>query len=363
MDRPLQILDRYILKKFLGTFFLSIILIMFIVIVFDVSEKIEDFLQPGITLHAIVFDYYVNFVPYFVNLFSPLFTFISVIYFTSRLASRTEIVAILSSGVSFNRFLRPYLIGASVIAAISLVLNNFIIPMSNKIRIDFMDKYIDKNYVFAGKNIHRKISDGVFVYMSTYDAQDNSGSLFTMEKFRDRSLISKMYAREIQWDSIHNRWSILDSYTRFINGKKELLTPVRPKFDTSFDLSPKDFGRAENEKECMTTPELRKFIENERLKGSDSIGTYEIELQNRFASPFATFILTLIGVSVSSRKVRGGIGRHLGFGLALSFIFIFLNQLFVSYAQNGSMPSMLAVWLPNIIFLFVCFYLLRKAPK
>jgi len=360
--RILSTLDRYILKKFIGTFVVSILLIILIVIVFDISEKIEDFLKPDITVHEIIFDYYLNFVPYFVNLFSHLFTFIAVIFFTSRMAARTEIVAILCSGISFTRFLRPYLIGAAIISLTSVFLNTYLIPIANKTRLEFMNKYIDKDYVFNGHDVHRQIAPGVYIYMEHYNSIDNTGSRFTIEKMQGMNLVYKLSAREIRWDSLKSKWSILDYYTRTINGKKEYLTKGTRK-DTVLNLSPKDFSRAENRMESMTASELNVFIENEKMKGSDNVQLYEIEKYKRIAFPFATFILTLIGVSVSSRKVRGGIGRQLGFGIALSFIFIFFMQLFISYAQSGVMPAYIAVWVPNAIFAVIAIYMLRRAPK
>jgi lipopolysaccharide export system permease protein len=362
MKFGLTILDRYILKKFLGTFFLSIFLIILIVIVFDISEKIEDFLKPDITIHEIIFDYYVNFIPYFVNLFSHLFTFIAVIFFTSRLASRTEIVAILSSGISFNRLLRPYMIGATIIAVTSLFLNNYLIPVANKTRLDFMSKYIDNNYSFNGRDVHRQVAPGVFVYMESFNTDENTGSRFTIEKLKGRELVFKLSAREIRWDSIKNRWNILDYNYRTIDGKKETMTSGK-EIDTTFNLTPKDFGRAENRMESMTFVELNHFIANEKLKGSDNVQLYEIEKHKRIAFPFATFVLTIIGVSVSSRKSRGGTGRHLGVGISLSFIFIFFMQWFASYAATGVLPAYIAVWVPNVIFTVIAIYLVRKAPK
>lgn len=362
MKFKLAILDRYILKKFLGTFFVSILLIILIVIVFDISEKIEDFLKPDITIHEIVFDYYVNFIPYFVNQFSPLFTFIAVIFFTSRLASRTEIVAMLSSGISFNRFLRPYMIGATVIACTSLFLNMYLIPVANKTRLDFMSKYVDNNFVFNARNIHRQVAPGVFVYMESYNNEDNIGSRFTIEKMNGRKMVFKLSAKEIRWDSVKSRWAISEYSGRYIKGEKEYLIKGS-RIDTVLNLSPKDFTRAENRKESMTSIELNHFIENEKMKGSDNVQIYEIEKNRRIAFPFATFILTIIGVSVSSRKSRGGMGRHLGIGIGLSFVFIFFMQWFTSYASSGVMPAYVAVWIPNAIFAVIAVYMLKKAPK
>ena len=362
MKIGLNTLDKYILKKFLGTFFLSILLIILVVIVFDISEKIEDFLKPDVTLHEIIFDYYINFIPYFVNLFSPLFTFIAVIFFTSRMASRTEIVAILCSGVSFNRLLRPYLIGATVIAITSLFLNTHVIPLANKSRLGFMLKYIDNNYIYNGRDIHRQVAPGVFVYMETYDNEDDVGTRFTIEKLNGRTLVFKLSAREIRWDSIKSRWSIIDYSRRDFKGRKEYLTKGA-KIDTVLNLNPKDFSRAENRMESMTSSELSAFIDNEKMKGSNNVPLYEIEKNKRIAFPFATFILTLIGVSVSSRKSRGGMGRHLGVGIALSFIFIFFMQWFTSYAASGVLPASIAVWVPNAIFAVIAIFMLRNAPK
>ncbi|MDQ3111910.1 MAG: LptF/LptG family permease [Bacteroidota bacterium] len=362
MKFGLSILDRYILRKFLGTFFLSILLIILIVIVFDISEKIEDFLQPEVTIGEIIFDYYLNFVPYFVNLFSHLFTFIAVIFFTSRLASRTEIVALLSSGISFNRLLRPYMIGATVIALTSLFLNNYLIPIANKTRLDFMSKYIDNNYSFTGRDIHRQVAPGVFVYMESYNSVENTGERFTVEKIRGTHMLSKLSARQIKWDSIKSRWSILDYTVRFIDGKHERLVKGA-RIDTTFNLNPKDFARAENRTESMTFIELNHFIENEKMKGSDNVQLYEIEKHRRIAYPFATFVLTIIGVAVSSRKSRGGTGRHLGVGISLSFIFIFFMQWFDSYAKTGVLPAYVAMWIPIAIFSIIAIYMLRKAPK
>lgn len=362
MKFGLSILDRYILKKFLGTFFLSIMLIILIVIVFDISEKIEDFLKPEVTIREIIFDYYLNFVPYFVNLFSHLFTFIAVIFFTSRLAARTEIVAMLSSGISFNRLLRPYMIGAALISLTSLFLNNYLIPVANKTRLDFMSKYIDNNYRFDGRDIHRQVAPGVFVYMESYNNDENTGERFTVEKLRGTELTFKLSARQIKWDSVQSRWSILDYTVRYINGKTEKLVSGK-RIDTTFNLNPKDFSRAENRMESMTYVELNHFIANEKMKGSDNVQLYEIEKHKRIAFPFATFVLTIIGVSVSSRKSRGGTGRHLGVGISLSFIFIFFMQWFASYAASGVMPAYIAVWVPNAIFTIIAIYMLRKAAK
>lgn len=356
-------IDRYILGKFLGTFFFSLLLISVVVIVFDISEKIEDFLTHHVALHEIVFDYYLNFLPYFMNMFSPQFTLISVIFFTSRLAARTEIVAMFSAGISFNRLIRTYMIGASVITLLSLYLNTMALPVLNKTRLEFESKYVGGRYVFDGRDIHRQIAPGVFIYMQHYDNQENIGSMFTIEKIENQRLVFKLSAREIRWDSIRSRWSIRDYWGRYIheNNHENLISGKQ--IDTTLNITPKDFGRAQNVMESMTQSELNKFIENEKMKGSDNVHLFELEKHKRIAFPFATFILTLIGFAVSSRKVRGGTGRHLAVGIAIGFIFILFSQIFISYAQSGVLPPPLAVWIPNLIFLAICLYMLRQAPK
>ncbi len=362
MFRFLPILDRYILKKFLGTFFFSILLIICIVIVFDISEKIEDFITHDVPMQEIVFDYYLNFIPYFVNLFAYLFTFIAVIFFTSRLAARTEIVAMLSGGVSFYRMLRPYMIGATMIAGLSFVLSNYIIPEANKKRLEFESKYVGSHFVNMDQNIHRQVATGVFIYMERFNTENNVGTRFTLEKFSGMELKMKISAREIRWDSTTSRWSIIDYSGRTINGEKERLFKGA-QIDTMINLSPKDFGRVQNVMESMNSTELSQYIANEKIKGSENVHLYEIERHRRIAFPFATFIMTILGVAVSSRKVRGGIGKQLGIGIALSFIFIFFMQIFTSYASSGVMHPALAVWIPNTIFALIAAYMIRTAPK
>lgn len=361
-SRFLTILDWYILKKFLGTFFFSILLIICIVIVFDVSEKIEDFITHDVPIGEIIVDYYLNFIPYFVNLFSYLFTFIAVIFFTSRLAARTEIVAMLSSGISFNRLLRPYMIGATMISMLSLYLSNYLIPEANKTRLEFESKYVGSRYINQDHNIHRQVAPGTYIYMERYDSDENVGTRFTLEKFDGLQMTLKINAREIRWDSTKSRWSIIDYSGRYIKGPKERLFKG-DLIDTVFNLSPKDFSRAQNVMESMNSVELAAYISNEKTKGSANVQLYEIEQHRRLAFPFATFIMTLIGVAVSSRKVRGGIGKQLGIGIALSFVFIFFMQLFTSYASSGVIPAYIAVWIPNGIFALIGLWMLKKAPK
>ncbi len=337
-------------------------LIILIVVVFDISEKIDDFLEKQAPLSVIVVDYYFNFIPYIVNLFSPLFTFIAVILFTSKMASRTEIVAILSSGISYTRILYPYILSATVIAGLSLYLNNYIIPRATKKRIAFEDIYIRDQFRNLDRNIHKQESPGNYIYLERYSTEENTGYKFSIEKFRKGELYYKLMAESIKWDSTKSRWTVNNFYIRTINGINEHIRKG-VKIDTTFAFTPKEFGRKDNTVETMDTPELNKYIESERLKGSDNIEVYEIEKYRRSSFPFATFILTLIGVSIASRKVRGGIGMHIGLGIFISFTFIMFMQVSTTFAAGGLLSPLIAVWIPNFVFSFLAWYLLKKAQK
>jgi lipopolysaccharide export system permease protein len=358
----MKLIDRYIIGKFLGTFFFSLLLIILIVVVFDISEKLEDFIGKDAPLGAIIFDYYFNFIPWIINLFSPLFTFIAVIFFTSRMASRTEIVAILSSGVSYTRLLFPYMLSATVIAALSLVLNNFVIPHATKKRIEFENKYIRNEFYNSDRNIHKQISPGNYIYLQNYNTEENTGYKFSIEKFSKGKLYYKLMAENIKWDSIGKKWSINDYYIRYINDMDEYIKKGK-KIDTVLAFTPDEFGRKDNTIESMDYYELNAYIDSERLKGSDNIELIELEKDRRVAFPFATFILTLIGVSIASRKVRGGIGMHIGLGIGISFTFIMFMQVTTTFAASGLVSPLIAVWIPNIIFSFLAAYLLKIAQK
>ncbi len=358
----MKLLDLYIIRKFLGTFFFSLALIILIVVVFDISEKIDDFIGKQAPFKAIVFDFYFNFIPYFINLFSPLFTFIAVIFFTSQMATRTEIVAILSSGISYRRLLFPYMLSATVIASLSLYMNHFVIPHATKKRIAFEDKYIKNEFHNNDRNIHKQLSPGNYIYLESYSTEENTGYKFSIEKFNQGKLYYKLMAESIKWDSLKSNWTINNYYTRTINGIDEYIKKVS-RIDTTLGFTPKEFGRKDNTVETMDYKELNEYIDSERLKGSDNIEVYEIEKYRRTAFPFATFVLTLIGVSIASRKVRGGIGMHIGLGIFISFTFIMFMQISTTFAATGSVSPIIAVWIPNFIFSFLAWYLLTKAQK
>lgn len=355
-------LDIYIIKKFLGTFFLSLVLLLMIVVVFDLSEKIGDFIDRKAPLHEIIFVYYVNFIPYFANLFSSLFCFVAVIYFTSRMASRTEFVAIFSSGISLNRICLPYFISAAIVAGMSLLLNHVIIPKANQKRIAFEQKYNQSTYYNNDINIHKQTEPGTYIYLNSYNAPDNIGYQFSMEKFKDGVKYYHMHADAIAWDSIHAQWHISNYFIRKINGLHETLIRAAGK-DTTFNFTPDDFERRNNVAETMDWRELKKFIHDEKEKGAGQIELYEVEEHKRTALPFANFVLTLIGLSLASRKVRGGIGLHLGLGIGLSFSYIMILQIASIMAINAGVPALIAVWIPNLIFTIIAVYLFRNAPK
>jgi lipopolysaccharide export system permease protein len=334
------------------------------VVVFDISEKLEDFIDKKAPLNAIIFEYYFNFIPYIVNLFSPLFTFIAVIFFTSQMATRTEIVAILSSGVSYRRLLFTYMISATVITILSLVLNNFVIPHATKKQMIFEDKYIRNEFFNNDKNIHKQISPGTYIYMERFLTAEQTGARFSIEKFNGGKLYYKLNSESIRWDSTTQKWSINNYYIRYINinGMDETIKKgVR--IDTALGFTPAEFGRKDNIVETMSYSELNNYIVSETLKGSDNIEVYKIVKYKRFAFPFATFILTLIGVALASRKVRGGIGMHIGLGILISFTFIMFMQISTTFAAGGLVSPLIAVWIPNFLFSFLAWFLLSKAQK
>ena len=359
----MRTIDRYIIKKFLGTFFFTLVLLIFIVIVFDISEKIDDFLRHEAPLRAIIFVYYLNFVPFFINQFSYLLTFIAVIFFTSRMASDSEIIAILSSGISFWRMLYPYFISAVALGLLSFFLANFIIPYTNRSMFAFENQYIrDPRGEYTAQNIHKQISPQTFIYLENFNRHTSVGWKFTLEKFKNREMIYKLKGEDFEWDSLRSRWQIKNYYIRHINGMNESFTKGK-KLDTILPFTPADFTEDIEEVKIMNYFVLRKHIKDKELRGDPDVIKYKVKKYERIAFPFATLILTVIGVSVSSRKVRGGIGFHLGLGLALTFIYILFMQIFTVFATFGDLPPLIAVWIPNLIFGVIAFFLIKIAPK
>lgn len=358
----MKTIDYYIIRKFLGTFFYAISLLILIVIIFDLSENIDEFISKKAPLNAIIFDYYLNFIPYFVNLFSYLFTFISVIYFTSKMAGNTEVIAILSSGVSYYRMLRPYFISAVILAVLSFYLANFLIPQTNQKRRVFTDQYISNLSKSKENHIHLQISPGTFVYVESFNIKNLTGYRFTLEKFNGNFMEYKLIADRILWDSLAGSWNIENYMSRAIGPHGETIRQG-VKMDTVLNLRPAELYIVKENYEEMTFNELQDFIDQERLKGSEEIVFYEMEKYNRIASPFATLVMTLIGVSLSSRKLRGGIGMHLGLGILLAFTYILFMRVTTVFATYGNLPPSVAAWIPNLVYTFIGINLLFKAPK
>ncbi len=356
-------LDIYIIKKFLATFFFILSAIMMIAVVFDVSEKIDDFIKHDPTLGEIIFDYYLNFVIYFGNLFSPLLIFISVIFFTSKMASNSEIVAILNGGVSFNRMLRPYFIASTLLALTALVLNHWIIPHANRDRIAFEELYIRSPYRNFERDIHKMVKPDEFIYFESYNADKDIGQKFSYEIWEDGRLIKKILGDQAKWDTSTNQWIIRNYQTRIFDGEKELVVEG-PKLMDGFNFSPEDLERRiDSDTQVMDYDQLNDYIDKKRKEGSQYVAYYEIEKHTRSSLPFSTYILTLIGVSVSSRKVRGGLGVHLAFGLLVAVTYIMSMKVSSVYATNAGVNAFIATWIPNIIFTFLSIYIFTRAPK
>ncbi len=359
------ILDWYIIRQFLGTFFFSLVLILGIAVIFDFSEKIDDFIEKQAPLKAIIFDYYLNFIPYFATLFAPFFVFISVIFFTSKMAVHTEIIAIQNSGMSFRRLLLPYFISAGFIAILSFLLMNYVLPHSNIVKLDFEEKYY-RGSDFRKVNVasvHRQVYPNVYIYMESYNAITQSGRNFSMEKFDDHGkLESKMTANMVRWDTTMNKWGAWWYYIRETDSLGERITTGR-RIDTVLNVGPNDFARSPEFVGTMTHGELVDYIHVLKSQGSDEVKLYLNEQHKRYASPFAFFVLTLIGVSLSSRKMKGGIGMQLGIGLVLTFSYILFMQFASQFSLKGDLNPALAMWIPNIIYTFIALIVYRFAPK
>lgn len=354
-------IDIYITKKFLGTFFYAIALILGIAIVFDFSENLDEFLSKDLSAKEIIVDYYLNFIPYFANLFSPLFTFIAVIYFTSKMAYDTEIIAILSSGVSYPRLMRPYLVSAFVLALLSFVLGNYVIPPANRTMNEFREKNIRNVRATTEYNIHRQIEPGVYIYMRSFDPGSNVGNNFTLEHFEGAQLVEKLTADNIRWDNETGKWVINNYWKRYIYDNYEELERGYRK-DTTLNMKPEEFKTIRNEMETYTTPSLKKEMKLMQMRGVDTV-EWRIERHKRVAGPFSAFILTLIGVGLASRKIKGGLGFHLGLGLGLSFSYILFMQITTVFAINGITTPFIAVWIPNIIYSGIAFFVYRWAAR
>ncbi len=357
-------LDRYIIVKFLGTYFFSIILIISIAVVFDFAEHSGRLTMNHAPTMALL-KYYVNFVPFYSNLFSALFVFIAVIFFTSKLAENSEIIAMMSTGMSIRRLWRPYMVASTIIAVLSFVLGTEVIPRGSVKRVEFEMKYKSKKRVEVSEHIQLQVDTGVIAYIDFFDLRNKSGYRFSLDKFENKSLVSHLTAQRIQYDSLADErfhWKLFDVKIRTLNGLRERIT-THHFLDSVIIMEPKDFFVVKNQQQTLTNSELLDYIDRQRLRGAGNVTVFEVEYHKRYADPFAAFILSTIGLCLSFRKRKGGMGAALGLGLALSATYILLQTISSTFAINSNWPPMLAAWLPNVIFTFVAIILFRRAQK
>lgn len=365
--RMIKLIDGYIIRKFIGTYFYSIILIISISIVFDINENLAKFTANNAPMRAIVFDYYANFVPYFANLFSPLFVFIAVIFFTSKLAGNSEVIAMMACGMSFKRLLRPYMISAALISVLNFYLGSYVIPKGTIVKHDFEAQYKNsknKKNTFAS-NVQLQVDRGVIAYISRYDDIRKTGYGFSLDKFEKKKLVSHMTANVIHYDTISDsryHWKAVNYKIRELKGLREHIS-TGMEIDTMIMMEPMDLIFSKGQQETFTSPELKRYISKQKDRGSSNVVQYEVEYHKRIASCFASFILTVIGASLSARKRKGGMGLALGVGLALSFSYILLQTVSSTFAINAGTPPMLAAWIPNILYVFIAYYCYKKAPN
>lgn len=359
----LKRIDLYIISKFLGTYFFSLALIITVIVVFDYNEKIDKFATSNATLSEILFDYYLNLAPYYANTFSALFVFISVIYFTSKLAENSEIIAMFASGISFKRMLRPYMVSATLIAALTYTLSAYIIPKGNETRLEFEVRHNRKKKNTSAENIQLQVDENVVAFIEFYNTKNNMGTRFSLDKFEDKKLVSHMTANSIKYHPEEKyKWTLHNWMIRELKGDVETIrSSWREPLDTIIKIEPEDFLISEGQQETMTSPQLSRYIDKQKARGMANIKPFEIEYHKRIAMSFAAFILTIIGASLSSKKTKGGMGLSLGIGLGLSFSYILFQTISSAFAEQ--MPVVIAVWIPNILFSFIALYLYRKAPK
>lgn len=358
-------LDWYIIRKFIGTYIFSIVLIISIALVFDFNENLSKFTKYHAPWRAIVFDYYANFIPYYSNLFSPLFVFIAVIFFTSKLAGNSEIIAMLSSGVSFRRLMRPYMISCVLIASVTFYLNSFVIPHGTVIRQNFESLYRNSKKNTSAENVQLQVGKGTVAYIQHYDDRYKRGYGFSLDKFEGKKLVNHMTAMEIQYDTIADakyHWKATNWKTRTLVGLRERIVTGDVK-DTVILMEPTDLVYSKGQQETFTSPELLDYISKQTSRGSGNVVQYEVEFHKRIAMSFSSFILTIIGLSLSARKRKGGMGLYLGIGLGLSFGYIMLQTVSSTFAINAGTPPVLAAWIPNLIFAFIAYFCYRHAPR
>lgn len=361
----LSIIDRYIIRQYFTTFLFTLGLLSAITVVFDVSERIEKFISKNVDFWVVVGDYYLNFIPWINSLLFPLYTLITVIFFTSRLAEKTEIIPMLGSGMSFDRLLKPYILSSIFFTIIHLFLNHSLVPKGNNVIGEFEAKYLKSNTLTRkDRNIHYYVAPGVEAYVNAFNSYDSTGTGFQLRKIENAQIVQILSASTIKYDAVKDSWKLRDYDVR--TWKHDTETYERyygAELDTVLNLSVSDFVIYKNYKDRMPTADLNKFIDRERKKGSGITRQYEVEKHRRTADPFTTLILSFIGACIASRKVRGGLGLHLAAGVILGVIFIFLSKLSLTFANNELINPLLAVWMPNIIFIFLSIYIYNSAQK
>ena len=364
-NKYIRRIDWYIIRKFIGTYIYSIAQIIAIAIVFDFNENLSKFTEYHAPARAIIFDYYANFIPYYSNLFSPLFVFIAVIFFTSKLAGNSEIIAMLASGISFKRLMRPYMLSCVLIASLSYYLSASVIPHGTVIRHNFESQYRNSRKQTAADNVQLQVAKGVIAYIQHYDDKTKHGYGFSLDKFENKKLVSHMTAMEIQYDTIADskyHWNVTGWKIRQLRGLREHITSGAA-LDTLIQMEPTDLVYSKGQQETFTSAELKDYISKQVDRGSGNVVQYQVEYHKRIASSFASFILTIIGLSLSARKRKGGMGLYLGLGLALSSLYILLQTVSATFAINANAPPILAAWIPNIIFALVAYFCYRNAPN
>ena len=363
----MKILDWYIIKQFLVTFLFAILTITTIAIVIDTSEKADDFVKSGLPFMQIITKYYFGFVPFIISMIFPLIVFIAVIFFTSKMAARSETVAILASGVPFPRMLRPFLIGGFILATILWLGSRYVIPRAQEIHSNFKTTYIDRNSSYnpnsgKGNDFYFRADPVTFVGIRYYDTASKSANIFFMEKLKDNKVYYNLRADNIRWDTTRRKWKLENATERKIDGLKENLK-LFPELYVNLNVYPKDLRRDEYLKDKMITPELKEYLRLEEIRGSEGLNTYKVELYRRNATPFSVIILTVIGVAVSARKTRGGSGLSLAFGIVMAASFVVMDKFSLTFSTKGNFPPLLAAWMPNIIFTCIAVWLYRIAPK
>lgn len=361
-------IDKYIITKFLSTFFFCLILLTVIVVVVDISEKTDDFVRSKLSTWQIITDYYIGFVPRLDAMLFPLFVFIAVIFFTSKMAGRSEVIAILSSGVSYRRFMLPFVIGGLILSAILWGGYQYVVPRANRIWGDFEKKYVNINQGALNTNtsykqhVYFRLDANSYVGIRGYDTISKSGVGFFIQRFKDNQLVYNLRSNSFNWDTATNKWNLAGVTERYFQEKTETVKK-REKLQMNYNFKPIDLRKDEYLKDQMPTPELDRFIALEKMRQSESLNTLLVERYNRDANPFSVLILTIIGVSIASRKVRGGSGMHLAIGIVLCVLYILFSRISVVFATKGSFSPWLAAWIPNIIYSFIAFYVYKRAPK